>query len=451
MKLKNKNVLVIGLAKSGQSACEFLVKHHSKVFAYDKDQDKKVFSCDVKRVEKIDEEFLKQMHLIVISPGVSIYNSSVKLAKMLGIKVIGELELGLNYAKGKKIMITGSNGKTTTVNMIEQTFNYAKKSNLLVGNVGNPITKYVSPFKTCYICEVSSFQLESSSVKPNIACILNLSENHLDRHFSVNEYFETKFKIFENMTKNGTLILNYDDENLKKLESKNVDILGKKCFIKPKIKWISLKAEVDGAFVKDNKICFKHNNKTEIIDDISNVKILGEHNLYNILAMVAVCKTCHIKNKYICSTIQNFAGIEHRLEFVCSIDGVEYINDSKSSTPQATITALNAIKKPIVLILGGSSKGLNYDDFALKIKNKFKFAVLTGEISTEIEKSFQKADIKNYQIQKNFADAVKLASKKATKNDVVLLSPATASFDQFENFEQRGECFKKIVSKIDEK
>ena len=225
----------------------------------------------------------------------------------------------------------------------------------------------------------------------------------------------------------------------------------KKCFIKPKIKWISLKDEVDGVFVKDNKIFFKHNNKTEIIDDISNVKILGEHNLYNILAMVAVCKTCHIKNKFICETIRNFAGIEHRLEFVCSIDGVEYINDSKSSTPQATITALNAIKKPIVLILGGSSKGLNYDDFALKIKNKFKFAVLTGEISTEIEKSFQKADIKNYQIQKNFADAVKLASKKATKNDVVLLSPATASFDQFENFEKRGECFKKIVSKIDEK
>lgn len=449
MNYKNKKILIIGMGDSGKSALNFLLQKKAKVFVFDDNSivrenlKKTLINCIV--VDSVDGEFLSNLDLAILSPGVSIYSEVVKLAFLVGVRVISELQLGLDNAKGNKILVTGTNGKTTTVNLLEQIFNYAKKPNRLVGNVGNPITRNISRFKTNYICEVSSFQMESSMVYPHIACILNLTQNHLDRHFSFSEYIETKYKIFANQTAKDFLVLNYDDTNLKKLESKKTKICDKNINIKAQIYWFSQKQKVVGSYVKNDEIWF-NNGKTEFkICSVKDIKLIGNHNIYNVLACVCMAVLSKINAKFIKLGIENFGGVEHRIQHFYSKNGVDYFNDSKSTTPQSTLIAVKSMKKPIILILGGSDKGLNYDDLAEKLKDKVKFTILTGEISEKLEKSFKKAFIKNYCVIKDFYDASVYASQIATKGDAVLLSPATASFDCFKNFEQRGEAFMKII------
>ena len=449
MRLKNKNVLVVGLGKSGQSACQFLLYKKSHVFVYD-DNKQNLHDFDCKNVVKIDnvtEDFLINIDLVVVSPGVSVYHKVIKLCYLYKKTIISELQLGLNFCKGKIIAVTGTNGKTTTVNLIEQTLNFAKKRNILAGNVGYPLTKLVSFFNHNYILEVSSFQLETTQIKPNIACVLNVTPNHLDRHFSFTEYLQTKYKIFMQMDTNGTLILNADDENLFKLKNKQVKIFDDVINIKPKIVWFSTENEVDGAFKSGDAIFYKHKNKIYEVCKVNDIKLLGNHNIYNILASICVCIANKIKLKFIKKAISNFKGVEHRLEFVDNINGVDFYNDSKSTTPASTLKAVDSIKKPIVLILGGSDKGLNYDDFAKKLENNVKCVVLTGKIAKKLEKSFQLTNIE-YFVESDFYNAVLKAKQLANNGDCILLSPATASFDKFINFEQRGEYFKQIVKKF---
>ena len=449
MKLKNKNVLVLGVKKSGQSAIDFLLKKQANVFAFDDDIDKlkQIKNERVNKIDKLTDELVKNFNLAVLSPGISIYNESVKLLKLHNVKVISEISLGLAFCRGKSICITGSNGKTTTANLVEQIFNYANKKNVLVGNVGNPITSYVSHLKNNYITEISSFQLESSNIKPNIACILNISQNHLDRHFSIKEYTETKFKIFENM-KSGVLVLNYDDKYLRKLESKQCEILGKYVKIKPKIVWFSQKHVVEGAFLHENKLYFQKNGKVKQICNADQIKLLGNHNIDNVLASICIAMYSKINVKHIISAITSFRGVEHRLKLVENKNGVDYVDDSKSTTPSSCLMAVKAIKKPIVLIIGGSDKGLDYEDLIKNIAPKIKIAVLTGEISNILESTFKKLGFQNFEVQKKFANAVKRASELSNTGDCVLLSPATASFDEFTCFEQRGDCFIKIVKEL---
>lgn len=452
MNFKNKKVLIIGLKRSGQAVCNLLKKKKANIFLYDENitvlEQVKQNNIDCVALHSLDEEFIKNIDYLVISPSVSIYSEVVKLANLYNKTVLSELSVGLNFAKGKKILVTGTNGKTTTVNLIEQMLNYAKKRNSLVGNVGNPICDNISRFACNYVVEVSSFQLESSPVFPDIACILNISENHLDRHYTMNNYILAKYRIFENMTKNKTLILNYDDEFLKKLESGKTNILEKQVNVNAKVMWFSTKQKVQGAYLCDGKIFFNHNGKTEEICKTTDIKLLGKHNIENVLASICVCKVLKVKTKHIVSAIKNFCGVENRLQVVDEINDIFFVNDSKSTTPKSTLTAVDSIQKPIILILGGSDKNIDYDDFAIKIKDKFKYAVLMGEIRNKIAKSFKKANIESYQVEKDFYKAVKLAISKAEKGDCVLLSPSTASFDQFSCFEQRGEAFCKIVRSI---
>lgn len=453
MILKNKKILIVGMGESGNSACKFLKEKKAKIFLYDDIENvrqklkKQYTDCVV--VEKVDGNLLENIDLIVLSPGVSIYSEVCKLAMLSNVKIISELQLGLEFAKGKVIAVTGTNGKTTTVNLIEQIFNYSKKRNALVGNVGNPITSFVSRFRNNYICEVSSFQLESSEISSHIACILNLSQNHLDRHFSFKQYKETKFKIFKNMTNRDYLVLNYDDKNLRELESRKTVILENECSVKPKIIWFSQKQKVVGAYVKNDEIWFNDDKKEFKVCNLKDIKLLGNHNVYNVLASVCVAILSKIKLNYINDGIKNFSGVEHRIQYFLTKNGVDYFNDSKSTTPDSTKIAVKAMKKPIILILGGSDKGLNYDELAMYLKEKVKFSILTGEISTNLERSFKKAFIKNYCVIKDFYEASNYAQKIASKGDCVLLSPATASFDCFKNFEQRGEVFMKIISEGD--
>lgn len=445
MKLCGKNVLVIGLARSGLSAIDFLIEKKSNVFVHDSDEKvveelKHTLSrCQI--VSAVDEKLLEFIDLVVISPGVSIYSEPVKLAKLLNIPVISELQLGTSFVKGKIVAVTGTNGKTTTVSLLEAILNTAKKTNALVGNVGNPITKYISPASQTYVAEVSSFQLEATDFSPDIACILNVSENHLDRHFSFKNYIDTKYKIFEHMKRGGVLVLNADDSELLKLkDEKN---------IRPKIVWFSNEKVLDGGCIIEGKFCYKRGKKIITICETDKIKLIGRHNLSNILSAICMAVHLKIKTKYVRRAVENFLPIEHRLQFIKKVGDVDYVNDSKSTTPISAVTAVNSFKKPVILILGGSDKGLDYTDMIAEIGSKVKMAVLTGKIAPKLVKCFKKLKLTNYKRLDNFFDAIKGAKECATAGDVVLLSPATASFDTFKNFEERGEAFIKFVEGLE--
>ena len=446
---KNKNVLLVGMGKSGASCLEFLNKLGAFCYIFDKNSVilsnfKENLHCSI--VTNLTEEIFKIMDYMVISPGVSIYDECVKTAKIFGVKVLGELELGLQFARGNVIGVTGSNGKTTTTSLVYSILKTAKKTGIICGNIGEPITENILPFKTNYVVEMSSFQLESvNKIKPKIAAITNITPNHLDRHLTFKNYQEAKFNIFRSMKKTGFLILNHDDKNLKKIDIKT---------IKPKVIYISVNKEIDGFFAKNDVIYYKNRKKIKKIVDLYDIKLIGKHNIQNILIAVAISKILKIKNKFIRIAINQFKPLQHRLQFVKDVNGVSFVNDSKSTSPDSTITAINAFyKKPLILILGGSDKNTVFDVLAKKIKcnKEIRLVIVNGKTTNKIVSSLKKYGVKNFVAVDDFKSAVVMAYKNALGGDTILLSPACASFDYFSSFEERGEAFKNIVNEIDSK
>lgn len=442
---KNKNVLIVGIGKSGQSALELLKKCQAFCYIYDQDQSLLKdyvgkFDCNI--VSKIDEYSIKIMDYLIISPGVSIFSEPAKLAKLFGVKVLSELELGSYFAKGKIIGITGTNGKTTTSSLVNAILKQAGKSCVLCGNIGDPLTANLLPYKTNYVVEMSSFQLESvNKLKTDICAITNITPNHIDRHLTFANYRNAKFNIFKNSKHSDKLILNLDDKVLNELSQKKLKL--KKIFT-------SARKIANGYFSVDNKLYFSNGKKTKFLFDITGTKLIGKHNLSNILIATAICKQLRIKNKDIQKAVVDFVPLKHRLQFVKNVNGVEYYNDSKSTSPDSTITALNAFdNRPIILMLGGSDKDTKFDKLAKKIsKSDVKLAIICGDTSKKIAISLKKANFKNYIFAKSFDDAFLLAKQNAQSGDVVLLSPACASFDFFKNYQQRGEQFEKLVQSI---
>lgn len=446
-KYKNKNVLIIGLKKSGKSALQLLLAKGAFCYVFDDDPNVlKQFAGNGNfcTVPYVNQDVIKIMDYLVISPGVSIFSEYVKLAGLFGVKVVGELELGLEFAKGKIIGVTGTNGKTTTCNLIYHILKLAKKSCNLCGNVGDPICENLLPFKSNYVVEMSSFQLESATkICPDIAVILNITPNHLDRHLTFANYKNAKFNIFKNLSKNGILVLNFDDKVLFSL---------KKVSKMPKIVWISQKSKIDGYFACNGKIVFKNKKNEQVIADIGGAKLVGKHNIYNMLCAVAVCKKLKIKNSVIQQGLLSFSPLKHRLQFVKNVNGIDYVNDSKSTTPDSTITAINSVDKPTILLLGGSDKNTSFNNLAKKIKKAktIKNVVVCGETSNKIVCALKKVNYKNFKVATNFNTALCLATNLATEGDVVLLSPACASFDFFDCFEKRGDKFIEYVNKLKE-
>lgn len=444
-KFKNKNVLIMGMGKSGQSSLQLLNKLDAFCYIYDKDVEKlkEIQYRDANIITNISEEIIKVMDYIIISPGVSIYDEHIKLAKLFGVEVISELELGCMFAKGNLIGITGTNGKTTTCSLVHHILKNSNKLSMLCGNIGEPLTENLLPFNSNYVVEMSSFQLESlQKIRPHIAAITNITPNHLDRHLSFENYVSAKFNIFKNMTKSDWLILNYDDKNLREINKHQV---------KSKIVFVSLFNKIDGFFVKNHEVYYKKHKKIKKIVNLYNIKLLGKHNIQNILIAVAVCKILKIKNQNIQKAIDSFEPIKHRLQFVKNVNGVDFVNDSKSTSPDSTITAIKSFdKKTIILILGGSDKNTSFDLLAKRLsKSKnLKYIVVCGATSKKIIKSLKKYGIKTFKETTSFNDAVMLANNLATDGDVVLLSPACASFDFFKCYEERGETFEKIVQSI---
>lgn len=445
-KYKHKNVLIVGLGKSGLACINFLAKKQAFCYVYDdnKQKLKTVASFpDITILNKIDDDIIKIIDYMVISPGVSVFSEYVKLAKLYGVRVVSELELGCSFARGKVIGVTGTNGKTTTSSLLYNVLKTAQKPAVLCGNIGSPITENILPFKTNYVVEMSSFQLESyQKLKTDMAIITNISPNHLDRHLNFKNYKNAKLNIIKSLKRTGLLILNYDDKHLKNLDLKNIHC---------KIAWVSTQKEIEGYYLKDKVVYFKNKNKVIKLVDLSQIKLVGKHNLQNALFVVACMHKLKIDLTIIEKGITKFEPICHRIQFVKSVNGVAYVNDSKSTSEDSTITAIKSFSKtPLILIVGGSDKGVMYDRLAKKVSKckNIKLVVVQGATQKKIVASLKANKVKNYVVAESFENALETATKHAQRGDTILLSPACASFDFFESYEQRGEKFIKYVERL---
>lgn len=390
---------------------------------------------------KQDANILKDITLIIISPGVPQSIDIVKEAKKRNIKVIGEIEFAYNLIPDRNyISVTGTDGKTTTVNLIYSIISSYKKARLL-GNVGNTFSKEVESIEKDedIVLELSSFQLETvDNFHSHISVILNIAEDHLDRYKDIEDYFNAKKNITKNQNSNDFLILNYDNFYTNRYYNELI----KTKDISFNVLTFSTKYREANLYYNSEDECLYYNG--EKIFSIAKRKLLGMHNIENILASVLACIKDNIPIEYIDKAVNNFQSIEHRLEFVKEIDGVRYINDSKATSMSAVMSALKSFDKDIILIMGGRNKGIDFKPLKSIIEERVKKLILTGEASEDLNKMI---DVSNKIIIKDFTEAFDYAKKIALKGDTVLLSPGCASFDSFKNYEERGKYFKSLVNR----
>lgn len=446
MDVSNQNFLVVGVSKSGCAVVEAIINSGGKCKFIEQGQTErivdtinKLITKGAERVETEDyEQALKGVDVLVLSPGIPINHPIAVLAKQKAIRIIGELEFGFNAFLPKMVAVTGTNGKTTTVNLINAIIEESGRKSLLVGNVGVPLTTKIqeNSSNAVYVVEVSSFQLETASAFcPHISCVLNISPDHLERHYTFENYVYLKKRIFKMQKESEYCLLNYDDKIVREFASE----------VKCKIKWVSIKEKVDGAYLHNGKLYFMD----ECVMDEKQLKLKGEHNVYDALFAIASTKILGVENQKIESALTNFKGIKHRLEFVGTKNGVDFYNDSKATNTASTISAINFMDKPTILILGGSEKGEDYTSLFEKIKMSLvKHVVLTGASRYNMLEQASKVGLSEISITSKFDFAVKIASMMSNSGENVLLSPACASFDAFNSYAERGDEFVKIVGEL---
>ena len=431
-------VCVVGRGISGRSAYDYLNKHKFDVFYIDE----KFLNSNITSLKKEElDRLFEGLSFIVISPGISLDLPIILEAKKRKIKIVCEFEFGATKLKGDIIAVTGTNGKTTTVSLINYILKECEESLFLGGNIGIPVTSFCDYTKreSVSVLECSSYQLESAKdFHAHIACILNITTDHLSRHKTMKKYIWCKQNIVKNQTEKDYLIINADDEILMQNIPKT----------KAKIYYFSLKNKVVGCYIKRNSIYFNDNKNEVKLLSLKSIKLVGSHNVSNILASV-LAVYLQTKNKDILKVVYDFNGIEHRIEYVKTINKISFYNDSKATNIDSTIVATKSFKCEINLILGGSDKGYDFDDLFKNLPKNVKNIAIFGETRYKIAISAQKYKFLNYQICDTLKDSIKYCYDVASKNSIVLLSPACASFDQFSNFEERGNVFKKIVKEID--
>jgi len=440
MDLERKKVLVVGLGKTGEGLCRFLLNRGAQVKVTEKKKPdelgQKVHFWSEKGVmietggHKL-KSFLES-DLIVLSPGVPTI-SEVCEAKARGIKIISEIELAYRFLKGKIVGVTGSNGKSTTVTLIHKILKNGGLEAYLAGNIGIPLISLVENSKEnqIFVTEISSFQLKHiEQFKVSVSVFLNISPDHLDWHKNFKDYFEAKRKLIISQDKEQIAILNKDDPLIWGLKKQSVYGFSRKNKITP------------GCFIQKNWIMLS-NKKEEKLMRLSEIPLLGTHNQENIMAAALVGYIFGISLPKIKKCIKNFEGLEHRLEKVLTKQGVDFYNDSKATNVDATLKSIQSFKKKIVLILGGRDKGEDFRRLRETIKKQVKRIILIGESRKKIEKAL----INTVPIDtvSSLKEAVRLGFYSAEPGEVVLLAPACTSFDMFQNFEERGEIFKKEV------
>lgn len=448
-----KRVLVVGLAKSGIPAVKILKSLGAYVILHDAKALDQFDSLLSELAGSFDEicigkkpEQLETLDYMILSPGVPTDLDFIVKAKELGVKVIGELELGFKLAKGHFYGITGTNGKTTTTALVGEIFKAAKRKTHVVGNIGVPVVEraFDSDENTCFITEVSSFQLESiDQFACDISAILNITPDHLNRHKTMENYIDAKCRIFENHCSKSILVLNADNEGTL--------AIGKRAFEGQVVYFSRKQTMPNGVFVKEGSVVvqdFKTGEEVNIMA-VEDIFIPGPHNLENVLAAVAIAYYAGIEPSVISQAVIDFKGIAHRVEFVKNHRGVSYFNDSKGTNPDSSIKAVEAMKQPTYLIAGGMDKGSTFDELIEVFGTTVKKMVVYGETADLLVQTALKHEFNSVVKVKDLEEAVHLCYKEACEGESVLLSPACASWDMYPSYEVRGDHFKSIVNGLE--
>ena len=453
--LKGRKVAVIGLGVSNKPLIEYLHKYKANVTVFDKREIDDIDKDIMDKVVMYDMEFslgknylskLQGFELIFRSPSCLPTIPEIQSEIIRGAIVTTEIEMLIELCPGKVIGITGSDGKTTTTSLIYEILKAKGYNCYLGGNIGVPLfTKIGEMTKDdIVVLELSSFQLMNMKISPSISVITNITPNHLDIHSSMEEYIEAKKNIFKYQDENGILVLNYDNDITREFEKE----------AKGKVIWFSSKSKIpDGYIVDENRIKFCENNLRTHVLHTTDMKLRGVHNYENACAAIAATKTL-VDEETAVNAILNFKGVEHRLELIKETDNrIKWYNDSVSSSPTRTIAGLNAFSRSVILIAGGYDKNLDYTPIAKPIVDNVKILILLGQTSDKIfnavtkqlEKEGKSLDI--YQCN-SLEQTVILANRLAVTGDTILFSPASASFDMFKNFADRGNKFKELVNRI---
>lgn len=453
MDLTDKKVVVVGTGVSGMGAVKLLSETSADITLYDgndkADRDeilKKIpDDCDLRLIiGEMPDEVVKETDLLVISPGVPIDSDIVKLFEKENVPVWGEIELAYNFEKGTVFAITGTNGKTTTTTLVGEIMKKYNNQTFVVGNIGNSYTSEVlKTTKGSYtVAEISSFQLETiREFAPKGSAILNITPDHLNRHYTMENYAAVKESITKNQWKvreDDYCVLNYDDKVLREF--------GKT--IKNPVYFSRKEKPSKGAYLDGRIIRYFDGKDDYEVMSVDDMHLFGNHNYENVMAAIAMTIEAGVPLNIIINVIKDFMGVEHRIEYVRDKNGVRYYNDSKGTNPDSSIKALEAMSRPTILIAGGYDKHSEFDEFIEAFDNKVKLMVLLGQTADKIEETAVRHGFTNIIKTDSLEKAVKICAENAVSGDVVLLSPACASWGMFKNYEERGKLFKEYVNSL---
>ncbi len=451
MELKNKSIMIFGMGISGKGVAHLLKNEGCDITLYDANEelDECALLEELDLVNKakvikgnLKAEDFKNIDILVLSPGISINDFFVQMAKDSGVHVIGEIEIAYLIKKGRLAAITGTNGKTTTTALTGEIFKAYFDKVFVVGNIGTSFASIANQTTNSdvIVAEISSFQLESIyDFHPEVSAVLNITPDHLDRHGSFENYAKTKLLISKNQTPSETCVINYDDEYLRELAN---DIV-------PGVFYFSLKHKLKkGIYLDGETIVYSDGTCTEKIINRYDMNLLGNHNVENVMAACAIAILFGIELETIRDVVRNFKAVEHRIEYVATKGGVKYYNDSKGTNADAAAKAVDSMPAKTVLIAGGYDKGADFTDWINGFKGKIKDMVLIGQTAEKIKTCAFECGFTNVHMCKDLKEAVKEASLLAKEGECVLLSPACASWGQFKNYEQRGEMFKEFVLEL---
>jgi UDP-N-acetylmuramoylalanine--D-glutamate ligase len=449
MLVRGKRFSILGAGKSGVAVARLLKTRRAKVFLSEKGKQNK-FEDAAKELQEIGVEFefgdnthrVLDADYVVLSPGVPLDAPIVKLARTQQIKILSEIEIAFDQCEAPIVAITGTNGKTTTTTLVGEIFKRAEWNTFVAGNIGVAFSEIVDQAKgekAIVVLEVSSFQLDAiDEFRPKVSALLNITPDHLDRYKNYEAYIQSKYRIVENQKGYDIFVYNHDDENARNCaDTVNIRTLG-----------FSLKEELkQGAYLAGDDIVLRIGREKEVLINRNEIGIPGPHNLMNAMAAALMTRAMGVEFDAIRETLRAFKGVEHRIEFVRELNGVKYYNDSKATNVDSVYYALGSFNTPIILIAGGKDKGNDYSKIADSVKEHVKAIVTVGKGAEKIEKFF--SGMKPiYSAGMSMEEAVRLAKDAAAPGDIVLLSPACASFDMFDNYEQRGRVFKELVNKL---
>lgn len=448
MDLAGKRVLVFGSGKSGIGAAELLGQVGACPLIYDGNAeiDKEAVLHKVSHGKNLEiyagelpKEVQDSLDLVVLSPGVPMDLPLVKSFYEQGLPVWGEVELAYRTGKGRVLAITGTNGKTTTTALLGKIMSDAEDSVFVVGNIGTPYTSRSLEMKedSVTVAEISSFQLETiDKFAPEVSAILNITEDHLNRHHTMEEYIRVKELIVKNQTSENYCVLNYEDEVLREFGR----------HIIPKTIYFSSRRKLErGIYMDGDQIILKTEREEIPVVRTGELKLLGRHNFENVMAAVAMACYAGVPMESIRRSVCAFTAVEHRIEYVAEKNGVAYYNDSKGTNPDAAIKGIQAMNRPTILIGGGYDKGSSYDEWLNSFEGKVRYLVLIGQTREKIREAAERLGVCPCILCDDLEEAVKVCAEKANPGDAVLLSPACASWGQFDNYEQRGDMFKEYV------